>query len=104
MRPADALDEPAAEAVAIPRPDAPPRPAAPTPPAVQPQQDRGRQQSLFGAGVDDGLVEEARELLASGRRPSASLLQRKLRIDYEMAQELLSELERRGLLAVDEPR
>lgn len=92
-----------ADAVAIPRPEAPVPGAPPSPPGVATQEDRGRQQNLFGVGVDEGLVQEARELLSSGRRPSASLLQRKLRIDYDLAQELLRELVARGLLAA-EPR
>lgn len=91
-------------AVFIPRPAEPPVVSPPTPPSTPARGDRGRQQSLFGVGVDDGLVEEARALLASGRRPSASLLQRKLRIDYDLAQELLSELVSRGLLSADERR
>ena len=96
----EAGDEPV-EVVMIPRPEAPPAVGAPTPP---PQDERGRQQSLFGVTVDEDLVEEARELMASGRRPSASLLQRKLRIDYDLAQELLSVLVSRGLLAAEERR
>ena len=92
-----------ADAVAIPRPQEPVQGTTSAPPVVATQQDRGRQQNLFGVGVDDGLVQEASELLSSGRRPSASLLQRKLRIDYDLAQELLRELVARGLLTA-EPR
>ena len=84
-------------AVAIPRPEEPAEAPLPTPPAAAPE----RQQLFFG-GVDEDLIEEARELLGRGRRPSASMLQRKLRIDYEVAQELLRQLSQRGLLGADE--
>jgi hypothetical protein len=109
---ADAPTEPEETVVAIPRPDEMPEPVQPTPPVspaaraeAEPQPEPsapGRQQKLFGGGVDEDLLVEARELLRSGRRPTAALLQRKLRIDYELAQDVLHELEARGLLAEDE--
>ncbi|MEC7725022.1 MAG: DNA translocase FtsK, partial [Planctomycetota bacterium] len=96
---AETSDANAEAAIAIPRPDEPGEPSVPTPPAAPSE----RKQQLFFGGVDEGLVEEARELLGRGRRLSASMLQRKLRIDYELAQELLRELGQRGLLGADEP-
>ena len=90
-----------AAAISIPRPDNAAEPRVPTPPAVPAERDPGRQQNLFGSGLDEQLIEEARELLVRGRRPSASLLQRKLRIDYELAQDLLRELSNRGLMGTD---
>ena len=90
-----------AAAIAIPRPDNAAEPRVPTPPAMSAERDPGRQQNLFGGGLDEQLIEEARELLVRGRRPSASMLQRKLRIDYELAQDLLRELSNRGLMGTD---
>ena len=63
-----------------------------------------RQQKLFGTHLDEGLLAEATELVASGRRTTATLLQRKLRIDYELAVEVLAELTTRGLVSGDEDR
>lgn len=95
----DAVDS--AAQVAIPRPAAPVDAPLPTPPRTagereQPAASR-RQQQLFSPGLEAGLVAEAVELVqGSRRRVTASLLQRKLRIDYELAAEVLAELERRG--------
>jgi hypothetical protein len=57
-----------------------------------------RQQSLFVTTLDDSLVREAVEMLTSTRRASAAMLQRKLRIDYSQAMELLALLAHRGML------
>jgi hypothetical protein len=81
--------------VAIPRPDpaaVPPAAAAETP---------ARQQKLFGDGLDEELVQEAVEVVVGARRASVSLLQRKLRIDYALASELLAELAARGVVALE---
>lgn len=97
----EASTEPAAEPiVAIPRPESPPEPAAP----VVRQADEpaaARQQSLFGDGLDQELVQEATDLVVGSRRASASFLQRKLRIDYPLAVELLAELAARGVVALE---
>lgn len=60
-----------------------------------------RQQSLFGGGLDQGLVQEAIDLVVGARRASAGFLQRKLRIDYPLAVELLAELAARGVVALE---
>ena len=75
----------------------------PTQPEVR-DSSSSRQQKLFGGGVDQGLIDEAIEVLGSGRRMTATLLQRKLRIDYELAVEVLAELAHRGLVAGDGDR
>lgn len=92
--------------VQIPRMDAPPvfrEPTAPATPAADepPERGAGRQQELFAAGIDERLVQEAIELVTSTRRASATLLQRKLRIDYAQAVDLLGELAARGLVALE---
>ncbi len=101
--------------VDIPRPeprlpirDAQPESGAPTlsdaqPPAGSPNGEASavRQQGLFGSGVDDELVAEAMELLAGTRRVSASLLQRRLRIDYAQAIDLLAQLAARGAVELE---
>jgi hypothetical protein len=94
------------EVVSIPRPDEVPAVALPTPPAVRDSAESfsTRQQKLFGSQVDDDLMVEAVELVDSGRRTTATLLQRKLRIDYELAVEVLSELTTRGLVSDDHDR
>ena len=94
------------EVVSIPRPDEVPAVALPTPPAVRDSAESfsTRQQKLFGSQVDDDLMGEAVELVDSGRRTTATLLQRKLRIDYELAVEVLSELTTRGLVSDDHDR
>jgi S-DNA-T family DNA segregation ATPase FtsK/SpoIIIE len=61
-----------------------------------------RQQQLFGGGgVDEDLVQEAIEVVLGTRRATATLLQRKLRIDYDLALEVLSELAARGVVALE---
>ena len=94
------------EVVSVPRPDEVPAVALPTPPAVRDSAESfsTRQQKLFGSQVDDDLMVEAVELVDSGRRTTATLLQRKLRIDYELAVEVLSELTTRGLVSDDHDR
>ena len=94
------------EVVSVPRPDEVPAVALPTPPAVRDSAESfsTRQQKLFGSQVDDDLMVEAVELVNSGRRTTATLLQRKLRIDYELAVEVLSELTTRGLVSDDHDR
>jgi len=99
--PADTVGElPAASepVVAIPRPDALPRQ---TP--VPSHDERGsRQQSLFGGGgVDEALLAEATELISGSRRVTASLLQRRLRIDYQEAMDVLAALAARGAVELD---
>ena len=71
-------------------------------PSVEPlDRGRGRQQGLFGARVEEGLVQEAVDLVTGSRRASAAFLQRKLRIDYPLAIELLAELAARGVIALE---
>jgi hypothetical protein len=88
---ADARDEhtetPATEepVMSIPRPAEPPR-----------------QMSLFGASMDESLLREALEICESSRRASATLLQRKLRIDYEQACVVLAQLAQRGMVELEE--
>lgn len=53
------------------------------------------------AGLDEGLVAEAIELVTSSRRANTVFLQRKLRVDYEQAAALLAELAARGVVALD---
>lgn len=60
-----------------------------------------RQQGLFDSGVDEGLIAEAMDLLAGTRRVSASLLQRRLRIDYAQAIDLLAQLAARGAVELE---
>lgn len=92
--------EPAAEApadeplVAIPRPEAP----VGRPSHVEPEV---RQQDLFAPQVDEALVQEAIDVVTGARRASVSFLQRKLRIDYDMAAQLLAELAARGVIALE---
>ncbi|HZN40472.1 MAG TPA: DNA translocase FtsK [Planctomycetota bacterium] len=90
--------------VQIPRMDVPPvfrEPTAPETRAAEesPERVSGRQQELFAAGIDERLVQDAIELVTTTRRASATLLQRKLRIDYARAVDLLAELAARGLVA-----
>jgi hypothetical protein len=62
-----------------------------------------RQRRLFEPQVDEGLIEEAVEIArAGGRRISAGYLQRKLRVDYEQARDLLQVLVQRGVVGDDE--
>lgn len=57
-----------------------------------------RQQRLFLSGLDEALVREAIDIVQSTRRASATLLQRRLRIDYEQAREVLAVLAHRGVV------
>ena len=107
---ADAIgtDDAAAEpVVSIPRPDTSPRlPVVPSPdeaPAAAPNAEPSvRQQNLFAAsGADEELVEEAVELIAGSRRVTATLLQRRLRIDYAQALEVLAQLAARGKIELE---
>lgn len=59
-----------------------------------------RQQRLFVSATDSQLLEDAIELVTSSRRASASHLQRKLRIEYDQAMELLALLGRRGVIEI----
>lgn len=93
--------------VQIPRMDVPPVFREPTAPGETraaeepPERGAGRQQELFAAGIDERLIQDAIELVTSTRRASATLLQRKLRIDYARAVDLLGELAARGLVALE---
>jgi hypothetical protein len=80
--------------VSIPRPEREPLPAAPG-------RDAARQQHLFGAAPDPALVDEAIEVVTTWRRASATFLQRRLRIDYAMACQLLAELAARGIVELE---
>lgn len=75
----------------------------PRAPVAEPDGERagGRQQSLFSQGLEEGLVQEAVDLVVAARRASAGFLQRKLRIDYPLALELLAELAARGVVALE---
>ncbi|MEY4831005.1 MAG: Ftsk gamma domain [Planctomycetota bacterium] len=77
-----AIEEPL---MSIPRPAEPPR-----------------QMSLFGASMDETLLREALQICESSRRASATLLQRKLRIDYEQACVVLAQLAQRGMVELEE--
>jgi hypothetical protein len=90
---ADASDEPPAveEQVAAPAAVAEPAIAIPRPEATAPT----------SAGVDDGLVREAIELVTATRRANTVFLQRKLRVDYDVAAAVLAELAARGVVALD---
>jgi hypothetical protein len=77
-----ATDEPV---MSIPRPVEPPR-----------------QMSLFGASMDESLLSEALEICETSRRASATLLQRKLRIDYEQACVVLAQLAQRGVVELED--
>ncbi len=61
-----------------------------------------RQMSLFGASMDESLLREALEICETSRRASATLLQRKLRIDYEQACVVLAQLAQRGMVELEE--
>jgi hypothetical protein len=68
-----------------------PRPAEPV-----------RQRRLFrDPSIDEALVQEATELVLESGRASATHLQRRLRIDYELAKELLGILAQRGLIELE---
>jgi len=100
LEPFESFESPLAERqeppVAIPR-------SEPRPPVADGDADRasGRQQRLFAQGLEEGLVQEAVDLVVSARRASAGFLQRKLRIDYALALELLAELAARGVVALE---
>ncbi len=51
---------------------------------------------------EENLLEQAMEIVRREERVSASLLQRKLRIGFKRAQELIEELEARGVVGPDE--
>lgn len=92
-----ARDDRSEPVIAIPRPD-----AAPRPPVTPVDDHAGRQQSLFaGAGVDDALLAEAMELIRGSRRVTATLLQRRLRIDYAEALDVLAALAARGQVELE---
>jgi DNA segregation ATPase FtsK/SpoIIIE-like protein len=61
-----------------------------------------RQQRLFVGVVDDSLVRDAIDVVTQSRRASATHLQRKLRVDYEQALELLQVLAHRGVIELVE--
>lgn len=90
-------DTPADEPIVdIPRPE--PEPAAPRAAAEDPAP---RQQALFPAPADEELIAEATELVAGARRVTATLLQRRLRIDYAQALDLMAQLAARGVVELD---
>ncbi len=51
---------------------------------------------------EDSLLDQAMDIIRQEERVSASLLQRKLRIGFKRAQELIEELEARGVVGPDE--
>ncbi|MBL8737673.1 MAG: hypothetical protein JNL12_14675 [Planctomycetes bacterium] len=91
-----AVVQPVEPPVTIPR-------SEPRPPVVEADGERasGRQQSLFAQGLEEGLVQEAVDLVVGARRATAGFLQRKLRIDYQLALDLLAELAARGVVALE---
>jgi hypothetical protein len=101
-QPADSSEE-AHEAAAEPRedhtdPTATEEPVMSIPRPAEPP----RQMSLFGASMDESLLREALAICESSRRASATLLQRKLRIDYEQACVVLAQLAQRGMVELEE--
>jgi ribosomal protein S25 len=118
---AAAADEPEAEPepepeaareslVAIPRPDhVASEHTAPTPPRVASRRDEParrddgavRQQKLFAADVDEELLQEAIELVRGESRVTATLLRRRLRIDYQQAMDVLVQLGARGVVELE---
>ncbi len=98
----DELPPPVERMVTIPRPDPAPAPAPAQEPVTDgwPESPR-KQQQLFGAQLEEGLVQEAIDVVTGSRRASVVLLQRKLRIDYARASELLIELAARGVIALE---
>jgi len=70
--------------------------------AIPRAEESPRQKSLFGNAADEALLREAQEICESAHRPSAVLLQRKLRIDYEMARAVLAQLAERGVVELEE--
>lgn len=73
----------------------------PREPELPRDRDGVRQQVLFGPNLDDALVAEAVEVVTTWRRASATFLQRKLRIDYDLACRVLVELGRRGIVELE---
>jgi hypothetical protein len=77
-------------------------PAAPEPGVELPRPSHPpvvRQRSLFlGPGTDDALVGEAARVVVEQRRANAALLQRRLRVSYDDAIDLLDSLRRRGVI------
>lgn len=68
----------------------------------RPSEDAPRQGSLFGLKRgDDPLVAEAIDLIQQSGRASASFLQRKLRVDFGTATQLLLILAERGVIELD---
>jgi S-DNA-T family DNA segregation ATPase FtsK/SpoIIIE len=68
----------------------------------RPEEDAPRQGSLFGLKRgDDPLVAEAIDLIQQSGRASASFLQRKLRVDFGTASQLLLILAERGVIELD---
>ncbi|MCU0865433.1 MAG: hypothetical protein MUC36_16740 [Planctomycetes bacterium] len=61
----------------------------------------GRQQQLFGSWLDEALIQDAIEVVTSTRRANAALLQRKLRIDYALAVDVLGALAARGVVELE---
>jgi DNA segregation ATPase FtsK/SpoIIIE-like protein len=51
--------------------------------------------------VDEALLGEAVELLGGTRRVTAALLQRRLRIDYQQAMDVMVQLASRGLVELE---
>lgn len=88
-----------------PAPDAEPEPIVaiprPEPVAEAAPRDAARQQSLFAPAVDEALVTEAIEVVTTWRRASATFLQRKLRIDYDLACRVLAELATRRVVELE---
>lgn len=102
----DGVSTGAESVVAIPRPEAPRErsvASAPRSTSAGGRRDEGgaRQQKLFGAAVDEELMGEATELARGQSRVTAALLQRRLRIDYQQALEVLGELGARGVVELD---
>jgi hypothetical protein len=84
----------------IPAPDPAPEPVAMA--AVDaPLAEAPMQQQLFGAAIDEALLQEATEVVTLWRRASVAFLQRKLRIDYATATEVLAALAARGVVAIE---
>jgi ribosomal protein S25 len=83
--------------VAIPRPDQSNRewqpPSSPRTPS--------RQQKLFAPEIDEDLLQEALDLVSGQSRVTAVLLQRRLRIDYQQAMDVLGQLGARGVVELD---
>ncbi|MBX3464741.1 MAG: hypothetical protein KF830_16345 [Planctomycetes bacterium] len=93
--------------VPIPRPEPAPAPAVvaePAPPTPRRDEAEVRQRELFAPALDDELVAEAIELAGQHSRVTAGLLQRRLRIDYSRAVELLALLGARGVLEPEADR